>query len=82
MKELDKEQVNPSLHSNKQSVIDLAKNPVYHDRIKHIDVPYHFIRTLLNDGVLLLVKINTRRNPADMLTKVVTTKKLKTTQPP
>ena len=39
---------------------------------------YHFIHILLKDGVLSLVKIHTSPNPADILTKVVTTEKLKT----
>ena len=68
----------PSLHSDSQSDIDLVNNPVYHDRTKHIDVQYHFIRILLKDGVLSLVKIHTSQNPVDVLTKVVTTEKLKT----
>jgi len=76
MKELGKEQVTPSLHRDSQSVIDLVNNPVYHDRTKHIDVGYHYIRVLLKDCVLSLLKIYTSQNPADMLTKIAT-KKLK-----
>ena len=64
MKELDKEQVISSLHSDRQSVIDLSNNPIYHDRIKHIDVWYHFIHILLKDGVLSLKKIHASQNPA------------------
>jgi len=70
--------VTPLLHNDSQSVIDLANNSVYHDRTKHIDVQYHFIRILLKDSVLSLVKIHTSRNPADLLTKMVTTEKPKT----
>jgi hypothetical protein len=59
------------------SVIYLAKNQVYHARTKHIDVRYHFVRDVLDDGDILLVKIHTNDNPADMLTKVVTGVKFK-----
>ena len=76
--ELGKEQVTLSLHSDSQSVIDLANNLVYHDRTEHIDVRYHFIHILLKDNVLSLVKIHMSRNSVDMLTKVVTMEKLKT----
>ena len=38
MKELGKEQVSSSPHTNSQSAIDLANNSVYYDRSKHIDV--------------------------------------------
>ena len=78
MKELGKEQVTPSLQSDNQSTIDHANNPVYHDRTKHIDVLYHFIRIHLKDSVLSLVKIYMSRNPGEMLTKVIMTEKLKT----
>ena len=78
MKELGKEQLTSSLHIDSQSAINIANNPVYHDRTKHIDVWYHFICILLKDSVLSLVKIHTSQNPADMLTIEVTTEKLKT----
>ena len=34
----------PALMVNNQSAIALAKNPVLHDRSKHIDVKFHFLR--------------------------------------
>jgi mevalonate pyrophosphate decarboxylase len=51
--------------------IYLAKNQVYHARTKHIDIRFHFMREILKEGNIMLVKINTKDNPADMLTKVV-----------
>lgn len=65
------------LYSDSQSVIHLAKNSVFHSRTKHIGLRYHFIRSLLEDEVLTLSKIQVSENPADMLTKVVTIDKLK-----
>ena len=53
------------------SVICLAKNQVYHSRTKHIDVGYHFVQDVLDEGDINVVKIHTKNNPADMLTKVV-----------
>ena len=77
MKDLEKEQEAPSLHNDSQSAINLANNLVYHDRITHIDVRYHFIRKLLKDGVFSLLKTDTNQNLADTLTKMVTVEKLK-----
>jgi len=77
LKELEKEQEAPSLHSDSQSAIDLANNLVYHGRTKHIDVRYHFICELLKDGMFSLLKMHTSQNLVDMLTKVVTVRKLK-----
>ncbi|KAL3830794.1 hypothetical protein ACJIZ3_019596 [Penstemon smallii] len=65
------------LYSDSQSAIHLAKNSAFHSRTKHIGLRYHFIRSLLEDDVLTLEKIQGSKNPADMLTKVVTVDKLK-----
>lgn len=59
----------PSLHCDSQSAIMLAKNPVFHQKTKHIDVKYHYIGEVLDDKLLELVKIHTDDNPADLFTK-------------
>ena len=51
-----------------QSAIFLAKNPVYHSKTKHIDVQYHFVRDMIDDKKLLLVKVDTLKNNANVLT--------------
>ena len=65
------------LHCDSQSVIHLAKNPVYHTRTKHIQVRYYFIRLAFENGVLVLEKILENLNLIDMLTKTVPIEKLK-----
>ncbi|GJX70172.1 transposable element [Tanacetum coccineum] len=50
------------------SAICLAKDQVYHDRTKHIDVRYHFIRS---ERRIKVKKIGTKDNPADVFTKPV-----------
>ncbi|KAE8695859.1 U-box domain-containing protein 31 [Hibiscus syriacus] len=77
LEELGKKQENIVLYCDSQSAIHLAKNPSFHSRTKHIQLRYHFIRSLLEDGILKLEKISRAQNPADMLTKAVTTDKLK-----
>ncbi|GKC53799.1 retrovirus-related pol polyprotein from transposon TNT 1-94 [Tanacetum coccineum] len=59
------------------SAIHLAKNPVFHGQTKHINIRYHYIRELVSEGTLSLKNILGEKNPAYMLTKVVTTEKLK-----
>ena len=56
-----------------QSAIHLVKNKVYHARTKHNDVRYHFVREIIEEGGVLVQNIKTDDNPADILTKVVTT---------
>jgi hypothetical protein len=59
-----------------QSAIDLSKNATYHSRTKHIDVRYHCLREVIDKKQMRLEKIHTEKNPSDMLTKVVPTRKL------
>ncbi|MCO5583240.1 hypothetical protein L7F22_037149 [Adiantum nelumboides] len=59
----------PVLHCDSQSVIQLARNLVFHAKTKHVDVRYHFIREVLEDKRLQLVKVHTDDNLADLLTK-------------
>ena len=61
-----------SIYSDSQSAICLAKNLVFHFRTKHIDVHYHLVQDIISEVLILLQKIRTIENPADMLTKVVT----------
>jgi len=51
--------------------IYLVKNQAYHARTKHIDVRFYFVRELLEEGDIELQKIHTKKNPADMLTKII-----------
>ena len=64
-------QENIAVFCDNQSAIFLAKNQTYHARTKHIDVKYHYVREIIESGVVLLKKIDTKDNPADMLTKIV-----------
>jgi hypothetical protein len=76
LNELEHKQVDCRLQSDSQSAIHLAKNSTFHSRTKHIDIRYHFIRTMLEEGSFKLEKIHTNKNPADMLTKSVPREKL------
>eukprot|EP00253_Pinus_taeda_P034776 PITA_34776 len=58
-----------------QSAIFLAKNPAYHSKTKHIVVQYHFMRDMIEDKKVLLVKVDTLKNTADALTKSVSSEK-------
>ena len=60
-----------------ESVIHVAKNPIYDARTKFIHVWYHYIWLVLEDGTLALKKIKGCQNPIDMLMNIVTKEKLK-----
>ena len=52
-----------------QPAIALAKNPVLHDRSKHIDVKFHFLRDCVDGGQIIIEFIETGRQLTDVLTK-------------
>ena len=52
-----------------KSAIQLCKNPVFHDRSKHIEVRYHYIRECVEAGTICVKHISTGEQLADILTK-------------
>lgn len=60
-----------NLFCDSQSAIYLTKDQMFHERTKHIDVKYHYVRDIVEQGKLKVCKISTHDNPADMLTKPV-----------
>ena len=65
-----------SVFCDSQSAIHFATNPVYHSKTKHIDVKYHFVRQAISEGGIDLKKVHTKKNCADMFTKLVILEKL------
>ena len=56
--------------------IQLAKNPVFHQRSKHLDTKYHHIRSKVNDGHVILDYVPSKENIADIFTKPCTKQSL------
>jgi hypothetical protein len=52
-----------------KSAISLVKNPVHHDRRKHIDVRFHFPRECAQDGLIEVDFIRTEDQLADTMTR-------------
>ncbi|KAJ4820740.1 polyprotein [Rhynchospora pubera] len=63
------------LYCDNQSTIAIGNNPVHHNRTKHIDTRFHFIRDLIEHGVFELQYISTNQQIADALTKPLTREK-------
>lgn len=47
------------IYCDSQSAIHLSKHQAYHDRSKHIDVKYHFVRDVVGKGEIQVLKIGT-----------------------
>ena len=57
------------INADNQGSIALARNPVFHDRPKHIDIQYHFARELIGAGRIFLNYVPTVEMLAGLLTK-------------
>ena len=66
---LNMETVPPKLFIDNKSAISLSKNPVFHERSKHIDIWYHFIRECVEEGKIDIDYVQTNDQLADTLTK-------------
>ena len=58
-----------TIYCDNLSSIQLAKNPVFHARTKHIEVHYHFVRERVLSGEVELRYVPTDRQTADIFTK-------------
>jgi hypothetical protein len=57
------------LMMDNMSAIALSRNPVHHDRSKHIDTKYHFIRECIEEGKVEVEHVGTGDQLADIFTK-------------
>ena len=57
------------IKEDNQGTIAVARNPVSHNRTKHIDIKFHYVREALEDGIIDLTYCPTEQMTADMLTK-------------
>ena len=61
-----------TIYCDNTSAINISKNLVQHSRTKHIEIRHHFIRELIEDGILTLEFIHTDDQKADLLTNLLT----------
>jgi hypothetical protein len=52
-----------------QSCIKMTENPVFHDKSKHIEIRYHYIRDMVQRGAIKLRYVSMDEQVADVLTK-------------
>jgi hypothetical protein len=65
------------VYCDSHNAICLTKNDMFQFKTKHIDIKYHFIRDVVAEGKIIVEKVHTDENPADMLTKPLSNIKFK-----
>jgi hypothetical protein len=57
------------IHCDNQSSVKFTENLVFHDRSKHIEIKYHYIRDMVQRGVVELQYLSTDEKIMNILTK-------------
>ena len=60
------------IYEDNEGALQLANNPVHHDKTKHINIKHHFIRETVAAKQILVLRVVTKDNVSDLLTKPVT----------
>lgn len=60
-----------TLLCDNNAAINLAEDQVYHVRAKHINVRFHYLRERVADGDLVVSRVRSSDNTADILTKAL-----------
>ncbi|XP_074561976.1 secreted RxLR effector protein 161-like [Curcuma longa] len=58
-----------TLFCDNNSTISISKDPVLHGKIKHIRIRYHFLRELVNEGIVHVEYCKTNEQKTDIFTK-------------
>ena len=61
------------LYYDNKAAWAIASNPIHHERIKHVDIDYHFIREQVNANTVQSTNIPSHSQVADVFTKILTT---------
>jgi hypothetical protein len=57
------------LWCDNKSAINIANNPVQHDRTKHVEIDRFFIKEKLDDGIIRINHVTSSEQITDCLTK-------------
>jgi hypothetical protein len=61
----------PIIYCDNLGATYLSAKPVFHSRMKHLEIDYHFVRTMVQRGQLRVSHVSSKDQLADILTKAV-----------
>jgi hypothetical protein len=59
------------IHCDNQSCVKISKNPLFHDRSKHIEIKYHYIRYMVQRKEVHVEYLPTHEKIEDIFTKLL-----------
>jgi hypothetical protein len=59
----------PVLYCDNRSAIYIAANPIFHERMKHLEIDCHLVREKLLSGLMKLLPVPSKHQLADLFTK-------------
>lgn len=60
-----------TLYCDNLSAINISKNPIQHNKTKHIDIHHHFIKDLVEDKIVILEHVAIEKQLTDIFTKAL-----------
>jgi hypothetical protein len=57
------------IHCHNQRCVKLTENPVFHDKSKHIEIKYHYIRDMVQRKAVCMQYLPTHEKIVDIFTK-------------
>jgi Reverse transcriptase (RNA-dependent DNA polymerase) len=57
------------MYCDNKTAINIANNPVQHDKTKHVEIDRHFIKDKLDEGIVCMPFVRTKEKIADVFTK-------------
>ena len=60
------------IQCDNQQCVKLSENTVFHDRLKHIEMRYHYLQDMVQKGAIRLQYVPKDKQIADMFTKPLT----------